>query len=112
MTDVLPVVFVGADEDLAIKLIWRHGERGHVGRKLEESRQTFCVDEAEAARKRSRRDVLVRTGQDEAPLAKTRDVDVIRIGSEASFFERFSDAPERVAGGPAGGAFGAHGSRA
>ena len=97
MTDVLPVVFVGADENLAIQLIGWHGKRRHVRRKLKESRQTFDVDETETAGKRNGWSVFVRGREDEAPLAKTWNIDVIGMRLKAGLLERLCDAPERVA---------------
>src|SRR5271169_2953654 len=98
MTDVLPIVFVHADEDLAVQLIGRHGERGHVRRKLEESGQAFDVDETEATGQRSWRNIFVSGREDKAPLAEARNVHVIWIRLQASLLERLRDAPERVAG--------------
>ena len=48
MADVFPVLIVEADQDLVVELIGRNGERGHVGRELEERGDALCVDEAEA----------------------------------------------------------------
>src|SRR5580704_2097726 len=108
MTDVLPVVFVGADEDLAIELIGRHGKRSHIRRELKEGRQAFYVDEAETAGKRSGRSVFVRASEDESPLTETGDVDVIGIRFEAGLLERLRYAPERVAGEHRRGALNDH----
>ena len=108
MTDVLPIVFVGADEDLAVQLIGRHRKRGHVGRKLKESGQTFDVDETETSGKRSWWSVFVSRGKDESPLAEARDVDVIRIGLQTGLLECLRDAPEGVASKHWGGALHNH----
>ena len=97
MTDVLPVVFIGADEDLAIQLVGRHGKWGHVRRELEERGHAFDADETEAAGERRWRSVFVRGGEDEAPLAEGRDVNVIGIRLQAGLFEGLRDAPEGVA---------------
>jgi hypothetical protein len=59
MTDVLPVVFVSADEDLAVEFIGRHGKRRHVRRKLEQSGQAFNIDETKPAGERNWRSVFV-----------------------------------------------------
>ena len=40
----------------------------------------------------------MRAGEDEAPFAETRNIDVIRIRLQAGLLERLRDAPERVAG--------------
>ena len=77
MTDVLPVVFVGADEHLVVQLIGGHGERGHVGRELKESGQAFDVEETKTVGNACWRTVLVCAGKDESPLAKRRNVDVV-----------------------------------
>src|SRR5580693_6854978 len=97
MADVFPVLVVEADEDLVVELVWWDGERGHVGGKLEERGDTFCVDEAEAGWKQSWRRVVVLRGEDEAPFAEGGDVDVVGIRLEAGLFERVGDAPERIA---------------
>ncbi len=45
MTDVLPVVFISADKDLAVELVGGHGERRHVWRKLKKSGKAIHADE-------------------------------------------------------------------
>ena len=106
MTDVLPVVFVEADQDLVVELIGRHGERSHVRRKLEQSGQAFDVDETKTAGKRSRRSVFVRGGEDESPLAEGRNVDVIRIRLQASLLERLRRCTRRSRGRTSARCFG------
>lgn len=51
MRDVLPVVVVGADENLIVQLIGWHGERSHVGRELEEGGEPIDAEETETGRK-------------------------------------------------------------
>ena len=48
MTDVLPVVFVSADEDLAVELVGGHGKRGHVRGKLKKRWEAFHTDETQS----------------------------------------------------------------
>src|SRR5580692_7926698 len=98
MTDVLPVVFVGADEDLVIQLIGRHGQRGHVRRKLEKSGQAFDAKETKTARKCGGRGVFVLSGKNKSPFSEARDVHVVRIRLKAGLLESFRNAPEGVAG--------------
>src|ERR1700737_586585 len=98
MTDVLPVVFVGADEDLAVELIGGHGERRHVRRKLKKRGKAVHTDETQSRRERFGSSVFVRAGQDEAPFAEGGDVDVVGIGLQAGLLQRLRDAPERIAG--------------
>ena len=59
MADVFPVLVVEADQDLVVELVGRDGERGHVGRELEEGGEVFYVDEAEAGGEISRRSIVV-----------------------------------------------------
>src|SRR5437879_1750762 len=97
MTDVLPVVFVSADEDLAVELVGGHGKRRHVRRKLKERGKTIHTGETQSGRKRLGRSVMVSASQDEAPLAERGNVDVIGIDLQACFLQRLGDAPEGVA---------------
>src|SRR5438477_13042948 len=83
MTDVLPVVLVGANEDLAIELVSGHGERRHVRRKLKECWEVVYADETQSRGKRFGRQVFVSAGQDEAPFAEGGNVNVIRKSLQA-----------------------------
>src|SRR6266852_49804 len=97
MIDVLPVVLISADEHLVVELVWRHRERRHVRRKLEKGREAVSAKEAQSGRKRSRRSVPMRGGENEAPLAERRDVDVVWISLQPRLLQSLHDATERIA---------------
>ena len=86
MSDVLPIVVVGVDENLAVELIGRHVERSHIRGKLEQCRETIGAEETKASGEGSRRNVFVSAGKDEAPFAEGGDVDVVRKGLQAGLF--------------------------
>src|SRR5712692_7304326 len=98
MTDVLPIVLVGADEDLVVELISGHGERRHVRRKLKKRGKAVHTDETQSGRERFGKNVFARASQDEAPFAERWDVHVIGIGLQAGLLQRMRDAPEGIAG--------------
>src|SRR5258708_2164565 len=98
MTDVLPVVLIGADENLAVELVGGHGERRHVRRELKERGKAIHTDETKAWRQRLWRNEIVSAGEDETPFAERRDIDVVGIGLQAGLLERLCDAPVGVAG--------------
>src|SRR5438046_3963267 len=98
MTDVLPVVFVSADKNLAVEMVRGHGKRRHVRRKLKERGKSIYAKEAQSSGKRLGQGVIVSTRQDKSPFAEGGDVDVIRIGLQAGLFQRLGDAPEGIAG--------------
>src|SRR5207245_7503692 len=91
MSDVLPVVLISADEHLVVELVWRHRERRHVGRKLEEGRETVGIKEAQSGRKRSGRSVPMRGGENEAPFAEGRNIDVVGMGLQAGLIQGLHD---------------------
>src|SRR6266446_1907869 len=98
MTDVLPVVLVDADEDLAVELISGHGERRHVRRKLKKRGKAVYTDETQSGGEGLGRSVIVRARQDEAPFAEGGDVDVIGIGLPGGLLPGLGDAAERITG--------------
>src|SRR5258708_6628730 len=98
MTDVLPVVLIGADEDLAVELVGGHGERRHVRRKLKKRGEAVHTNETQSGRERFGSSVFVHAGQDEAPFAEGGDVNVVGISLQAGLLQRLRDAPERIAG--------------
>src|SRR5437867_3126128 len=97
MSDVLPVILISADEHLVVELVWRHRERCHVGRKLEEGREAVGVKEAQSGRKQCGRSVPMGGGENEAPLAERWDVDVVWISLQPRLLQSLHDAPERIA---------------
>src|SRR5260370_41358044 len=98
MTDVLPVVLVGADEYLAVKLVGGHGERRHVWGKLKKSGKAVHTNETQTGGEGFRRGVFVHAGQDKTPFTERRHVYVVRIDPQARLLQRLRDAPERIAG--------------
>src|SRR5713101_9914657 len=98
MTDVLPVVLVDADEDLAVELIGRHGERRHVRRKLKKRGKAVYTNETQSGGEGLGRSVIVGARQDEAPFAEGGDVDVIGIGLQAGLIQSMRDAQEGIEG--------------
>ena len=86
MTDVLPVVLVGADEDLAVELIGGHGERRHIRRKLKKRGKAVHTDETQTDGERCGKSVFVLAGEDETPFAERGNIDVVGIGFEPGLF--------------------------
>src|SRR2546421_1691726 len=98
MTDVLPVVLVGADKDLAVELIGGHGERRHVRRELKKRGKAVHANKTQTGGERLGRSVIMSASQDEAPFAEGRDVDVVGKGLQAGLLQRLRDAPKGIAG--------------
>src|SRR5947207_13228663 len=98
MTDVLPVVLVGANEDLAVELVSGHGERRHVRRKLKECWEVGYANEAQSGGKGLGRSVIVSATQNEAPFAVGGDVDVVGIHMQAGLLHCLHAAPEGIPG--------------
>src|SRR5213592_206522 len=98
MTDVLPVVFVSADKNLAVEMVRGHGKRRHVRRKLKERGKSIYAKETQSSGKRLGQGVIVSTRQDKSPFAEGGDVDVIRIWLQAGLFQRLGATPQGTPG--------------
>src|SRR5947208_16160975 len=98
MTDVLPVVFVSANENLALELVSGHGDRSHVRRKLKECWEVGYANEAQSGGKRLGRSVIVSATQHGPPLPEGGDADVLAISLQAGLLQCLHDAPEGIPG--------------
>src|SRR5258708_40080224 len=97
MTDVLPVVLIGADEDLAVQLIGGHGERRHVWRKLKQRGKSFDIDETQSGGGRLGGSVFVRTGQDEPPRAERGNIHMGGKSFQSRLLQSLRNTTERNA---------------
>src|ERR1700690_2820337 len=94
MAYVFPVLVVGANQDLIVQPIRRHRHGRHVGRKLKQRRQAIHTNKAKPGGQRRQWLIIARTSRDdEAPLAKRWNVDVIWISAESGLLQRFRNTP-------------------
>src|SRR5215469_11619280 len=97
MTDVLPVLIVGANENLIVQAIGRHEHGRHVGWKLEHRRKSSNADKVKSCGQGGRELEIAMSGDDEPPLSERWNIDVIGIGLQTRLLQGFCDAPVGIA---------------